>query len=181
MRLRYYFVPILSFILLFLILVPIGIYSSNLVLAKTCGFLTLISTVIALRYWFFVLRRNSKRNPIVKLTINDLHSLKQSFPFLNLWNSESQSIIQGRIGIVLSEVRFLIENEDVSREEAINFSFVLACKYINEDFLPIAKSIVSCDTLSPFVRTLQEKGNLSFEDCIILCADAEIVSTYAKS
>jgi hypothetical protein len=172
---RYYFFPILSIISLLLILVPVGIYLNNLTLAKISGVLTLLITIISIRFWFHVLRSNSNRNPVVKLSINDLYSLKSTFSFLKDWSSESQAILQGRIGVTLSEVRFLVNGGDVSREDAINFSFIIAFKYLNEDILPISKYTVSGEALTASIQLLQSKTNLTFEECIAICADANIV------
>lgn len=178
---RYYFVQILSIISFLLILVPIGIYFNNVTLAKISGVLTLIITIISIRFWFRVLRLNSNRNPVVKLSINDLYSLKKTFSFLKMWSSDSHAIMQGRIGVALSEVRFLVNGSDVSREDAINFSFIIALKYLNEDILPISKYTVSGEALNASIQLLQSKTNLTFEECITICADANIVEIIPNS
>ncbi|MFM7759189.1 MAG: hypothetical protein ACKO6J_09675, partial [Crocinitomicaceae bacterium] len=128
-----------------------------------------------MRFWFHVLRSNSNRNLVVKLSVNDLFSLKRTYSFLKNWSSESHAILQGRIGVALSEVRFLVNGVDVSREVAINFSFIIALKYLNEDILPISKYTVSGEALTASIQLLQSKTNLTFEECITICADANIV------
>ena len=178
---RYYFVPILSLLLILLFLVPIGIYLNNVILAKISGFLCLIITITSLRYWFYALRINGKRNPVVHLSINDMYSLKQTFSFLKNWSSDSHAILQGRIGVALSEVRFLLNDSDVSREDAIKFSFIIALKYLNEDILPISKCTVSCEALTTSIQLIQSKTNLTFEECISICADANIVEIIPNS
>ncbi|MFM7472554.1 MAG: hypothetical protein ACKO00_01385, partial [Crocinitomicaceae bacterium] len=164
-----------------LILVPVGIYLNNVTLAKFSGVLTLLITIISIRFWFHVLRSNSHRNPVVKLSINDFYSLKRTFSFLKYWSSESHAILQGRIGVALSEVRFLVKGGDVSREDAINFSFIIALKYLNEDILPISKYTVSGEALTVSIQLLQSKTNLTYEECIMICADANIVEVIPNS
>ncbi|MFM7637919.1 MAG: hypothetical protein ACKO5W_08630 [Crocinitomicaceae bacterium] len=178
---RYYFFPILSIISFLLILVPVGIYLNNVTLAKISGVFTLLITIISMRFWFHVLRSNSNRNPVVKLSVNDLYSLKRTYSFLKNWSSESHAILQGRISVALSEVRFLVNGVDVSREVAINFSFIIALKYLNEDILPISKYTVSGEALTASIQLLQSKTNLTFEECITICADANIVEVIPNS
>ncbi|MFM7300366.1 MAG: hypothetical protein ACKO1R_04405, partial [Crocinitomicaceae bacterium] len=121
------------------------------------------------------------RNPVVKLSVNDLYSLKRTYSFLKNWSSESHAILQGRIGVALSEVRFLVNGVDVSREFAINFSFIIALKYLNEDILPISKYTVSGEALTASIQLLQSKTNLTYEECITICADANIVEVIPNS
>ncbi|MBM3161083.1 MAG: hypothetical protein FJZ66_07070 [Bacteroidetes bacterium] len=178
---NYYFIPILSCILFFLSLIPFGVYTENILVAKIGGFLTLILTLIALRYWFYVLRKKSNRGSVVKLTTNDIYLLNKLYPFIRSWGSESLAITHGRIGIVLSEVRFLKNQADVSREEAIQFSFLVALKYCKQDLLPIAKSCISSETLEKVSSSLEFNHSMSFNDCVLICEQIELAKYMLKN
>jgi len=178
---RYYFIPVLSIILFFLTLIPVGVYTENILLAKIGGFLTLIVTLIALRYWFYVLRKKSNRGSVVKLTTNDVYLLNKLYPFIRGWGSESLAITHGRIGIVLSEVRFIKNQTDVSREDAIRFSFLLALKYCKEDLLPIAKSCIPSEALEKVYSSLEFNKTMSFNDCVSICEQIELAKYMSKN
>ena len=166
---RYYFIPFVIVITLLLALIPVGVFTENLTISKLAGFCTLLITIIALRYWFFALRKNSKRRPIVKLSSNDEYFLKKSYPFIKTWNSNELAILYGRIGVVLSEVRLLQNGKEVDRDKAILFSFIIVFKYLREDIMPLSGSSVSCEELETIIESLKSMNNLAFSDCQVQC------------
>ena len=166
---RFQFFPIIAVIVILLALIPIGVYTDFLILSKIAGFLTLIVTLAALKYWFSVLRKNSNRRPIVVLTTNDHYTLNKNYPFIKSWNSEESAILYARIGSVLSEVRMFLANEDVARDLALKFSFVIALKYANHDILPLSGKIIHCEQLEEFIKESFDITRMSFSESITHC------------
>lgn len=166
---RFYFIPILVILFTLLLLIPTGVLLENILLAKVSGFLTLVLTIVAIRYWFFILRKKNNRSQVIKLTTNDIFLLKQKFPFVNGWSSHDLAIICGRIGVSMAEVRFIRNGQDVSREQALISSFIVAMKFMKEDILPIANQVLAEETLDEIKERLIYNRKLSFLECVSMC------------
>ena len=93
----------------------------------------------------------------------------ENFPFLKKWNTEEVGIVHGRMGIVLSEVRLLLDNKDLERENALVYAFIIAMKYASVDFLPVAGREISCDFLDQFISSHLKSSAITFDECVKHC------------
>ena len=123
-RLSYRFPFWLTVIFLLLIVIPISILTNQLVVAKFSGILCLLIVVFAMRYWFRVAKQNAGRRDRVILNNNDWFDLQRAYPSVTNWSKGDVTILKDRIGLLLANVEFRKnKNELSSREEAIQQAF----------------------------------------------------------
>ena len=129
-----FWIAVFSFLL---IIIPFSVMVlGNLYLAKISGAVLVILLLVALRFWFSVARNRNNIVPRVVLNKNDLFDLNKDFSSFKSISSEDKDIVLNRIGILLSRVKFVDDNNQLlDRREAIQTAYIYVCEHWTDDFV----------------------------------------------
>lgn len=137
------FLPFLTPIIIFLVLIPILLLVELSQFAKILGLVMVLLTTFALRYWLFRANKLGKDHPKIKLNTNDRYFLNSVLPIYKSMDSGARKIFEERLGRILAEVEFdNKEGKMVSRDEGLAFGSLLACLTLKEEYKRLSGKIV---------------------------------------
>lgn len=137
------FLPFLTPIIIFLVLIPILLLVELSQFAKILGLVMVLLTTFALRYWLFRANKLGKDHPKIKLNTNDRYFLNSALPIYKSMDSGARKIFEERLGRVLAELEFdNKEGKMVSRDEGLAFGSLLTCLTLNEEYKRLNGKIV---------------------------------------
>ncbi len=131
--LKYRFPLWLTIFFLLLILIPIFIFSDQLLLAKIIGIICLILVIIALRIWLIISRINSSKVGRVVLNKNQLFELERKYSFLNKLSNSNRQILFHRAGLLLAEISFNSE-DGILLIDKIEIAFNISILLLDDEY-----------------------------------------------
>jgi hypothetical protein len=107
----------------------------ELIIAKIIGVFSLILVIIALRVWLRISRFNSEKIERIVLNKNQLFELERNYLFFNKISEAEKQIILNRTGLILAELKFIIDPDDeFSKDEIIDIAFNISISQLDHDY-----------------------------------------------
>lgn len=166
-KFNYRFPLWLTVIFFTLFSIPVLVYFNNMSAAKIAGVSTVVFTTIAIQYWMRVARLKSGSSNRVLLSKNDVFDLKRKYKFINQLSSSKLVELKDRVGVVLSQAKFIDKNgEHFSKEKSIHLSLYIALDdNINLDAF---KNFIFINDVQSSVVIIQQSTMINYPLDIVL-------------